>query len=73
MASCWVMEEPPCTTPPARALVTKRAQRAADVDAEMVVEAAVLGREHRLDQVSGNWSSGIESLWRMPRVPTSLP
>jgi hypothetical protein len=28
-----------------------RAQRAEDVDAEMVVEAPVLGRQHRLDQV----------------------
>ena len=53
MASCWVIEEPPCTTPPAWALVEQRARGAGEVDAEMLVEAPVLGREHRLDQVVG--------------------
>src|SRR5690606_4705714 len=31
----------------------QRAQRAYDVDAEMLVEAAVLGRERRLDEIVG--------------------
>lgn len=49
LASCWVIDEPPWRTPPAWALVTS-ARGAGDVDAEMVVEATVLGRERRLDQ-----------------------
>jgi hypothetical protein len=49
-----------------------RAEQTGKVDAEMLVEPPVLGGERRLDQV-GNWSSGIASLWRMPREPTSLP
>ena len=53
LASCWVIEEPPWTTPPARALVSDGAERAGEVDAEMLVEAPVLGGEHRLDQVIG--------------------
>ena len=51
LASCWVIDEPPWRTPPACALVTSARQRAGDVDAEMVVEAAVFGGERRLDQM----------------------
>ena len=50
-ASCWVIDEPPWRTPPACALVTSARAGAGDVDAEMVVEAAVLGGERRLDQI----------------------
>ena len=53
LASCWLIEEPPCTTPPARALVEHGAEQARNVDAEMLVEAPVLGGERRLDQVVG--------------------
>ena len=53
LASCCVIDEPPCTTPPAFALVTQRAHGAGDIDAEMLVEAAILGRQHRLDQIVG--------------------
>jgi hypothetical protein len=73
LASCWVIVEPPCTTPPACALVTQRAEGAGEVDAEMLVEAPVLGRQRRLDQMVGNSSSGTESLCLMPRLPISLP
>ena len=53
LASCWVIEEPPWTTPPAFALVRTARNVPGDVDAEMLVEAPVLGGEHRLDQVIG--------------------
>ena len=50
MASCWVIVLPPATTAPARRLSTSGAAKADRVDAEMVAEAPVLGRDHRLDQ-----------------------
>ena len=50
-ANCWVIDEPPWRTPPACALVTSARASAGEVDAEMVVEAAVFGGERRLDQV----------------------
>ena len=49
------MVEPPCTTPPALALVNSARNVPKEVDAEMLVEAAVLGREHRLDQMVGHF------------------
>ena len=36
-------------------VLDQRAQRAGNVDAEMVVEAPVLGRQHRLDQIVGHF------------------
>ena len=49
-------------------------QRADRVDAAMLEEAAVLGREHGLDEViRAIRSSGTESSCRMPRWPTSWP
>ena len=53
MASCWVIEEPPWRTPPAWVLVTSARSGAGQVDAEMLVEAAVFGGERRLDQRVG--------------------
>ena len=53
MASCWVIDEPPCSAAVALSVADQGAQRADDVDAEMVVEAPVLGGEGRLDQVVG--------------------
>ena len=50
LASCWVMVEPPSTTRRPRRCGTRRGP-ARRVDAEMRVEAAVLGGEHRLHQV----------------------
>jgi len=39
-ANCWVIEEPPCRTPPACAVGDERARAgASDVDAEMVVRS----------------------------------
>ena len=59
-ATCWVIEEPPCTVSPARRLVTQRPGGAAQVDAEVPVEAAVLGGDDGVDQVRrhllGAWS-----------------
>ena len=52
-ASCWVIEEPPCAHAAGLGVGDERAHRAGDVDAEMLVEAPVLGRERRLDQRIG--------------------
>src|SRR6185312_8080441 len=52
LASCCVMEEPPCTTPPALVLATS-ARGAGEIDSEMFVEAPVLSRQHGLDQMIG--------------------
>ena len=51
MASCCVSEEPPWTTPLARESTRERAHRADDVDAEMVEEAPILGRDDGVDEV----------------------
>ncbi len=53
LASCCVIDEPPCTTPPALRVGDQRARGAGKVDAEVLVEAPVFGGEHRLDQVIG--------------------
>ena len=45
------MVEPPCTTVPAAMLRHARAHEADRIDAEMIVEAAVLGGDHRLRQI----------------------
>ena len=50
LASCWVIVLPPCTTWPARRSVDRGAHQTDRVDAEMAVEAAVLGGDHRLRQ-----------------------
>ena len=55
LASCCVIDEPPCTTPDARALAMSARVGADDVDAEMLVEAPVLGGEHRLDEMVGQF------------------
>ena len=54
MATCCVIDEPPCTTSLACRLVNERAQRAEDVDAPVLEEAAVLGGQRRLDQGVGD-------------------
>ena len=50
-----------------------RSQCAGHVDAEMFVEATILGRQHGLDEMVRELLERTESLWRMPRVPISLP
>ena len=55
MASCWVSDEPPCTTSLACRLVDERARRAEHVDAVVLEEAAVFGGQRRLDQRVGNF------------------
>jgi hypothetical protein len=55
LASCCVIDEPPCTTPLRLDVGRQRAQGAREVDAEMLVEAPVLGREHGLDQMVGKF------------------
>ncbi len=50
LASCCEIVEPPCTTPPARALVAS-ARKAGGIDTEVFVKPAVFGRQRRLDQV----------------------
>ena len=51
LASCWVIVLPPWTTWPAREIGDRGAHDADRIDAEMAVEAAVLGRDHRLRQI----------------------
>ncbi len=51
LASCCVIDEPPCTTLSARALTVSARKRADDVDAEMIEETPILGRQHGLDQI----------------------
>ena len=55
LASCWVSELPPCTTVSLPGVGGKRAERAHDVDAEMLEEAPVLGGERRLDHDVGDF------------------
>ena len=52
-ANCWVRVEPPCTTPDERALTVSARAEADGIDAPMVEEAPVLGRQHRLDHIIG--------------------
>ena len=54
MASCCVSDEPPCTTSLARRFSTSARERAEEVDAEVLEEAAVLGGERRLDDGVGD-------------------
>jgi hypothetical protein len=72
LASCCVSDEPPWRRRRPR-IDHQCARGAGDVDAEMIVEAAVFGGENRLDQVSGKSSSGMESSCLMPRWPIGLP
>ena len=51
----------------------QRADGAGEVDAEMLVEAPILGGEHRLDQVIGQLLERDRVVVLMPRLPTSLP
>ena len=53
LASCWVIEEPPWHDAAGLRVGDQRAHGAGQVDAEMLVEAPVLGRERRLDQRVG--------------------
>ncbi len=55
LASCCVSVEPPCTVSPALRFCDQRAQRAEQVDAEMLEEAAILGRQRGLDQMIGDF------------------
>ena len=50
LASCWVIEDPPCSEESPWALVRSARSVPNDVDAEMLVEMLVLGGERRLDQ-----------------------
>ena len=50
-ATCWVIDEPPCTVSPALRLTSERARRALQVDAEVPVEAPVLGGDDGVDEV----------------------
>ena len=48
------MLEPPCTTELARTFSDMAREQAEEIDAEMIEEAAVLGGEHRLDDMVGH-------------------
>ena len=50
-ASCWVIDGTALAHPAGLRVGDQRARGAGNVDAEMVVEAAVLGRQRRLDQI----------------------
>ena len=49
MTSCWVIDEPPWTTPLVGLVGDQRAQRALQVEGAVLVEAVVLDRDDRLD------------------------
>ena len=53
MASCWRDRRAALHHAAGARVGQQRAERAGDVDAEMLVEAAVFGRQRRLDQVIG--------------------
>ena len=53
-ATCWVMVEPPCGRPGSREVGDEGADQAALVDALVLIEALVLGRDERLLHVFGN-------------------
>ena len=53
-ATCWVIEEPPCTTSLACKLSARRAEGAEDVDTPVLEEAPVLGGERGLDHRIGD-------------------
>ena len=51
LASCWVMVEPPCDDASGFGVPPTGAHEADGIDAEMVVEAPVLGGDHGLRQI----------------------
>ena len=54
MTTCWVMVEPPCGRPELGEIGDEGANQPALVDALVLVEALVLGRDERLLHVLGN-------------------
>ena len=73
MASCWVMVLPPWTTWPARRLAKAARSRPDGIDAEMAVEAAVLGRDHRLRHIARHFLQVTGWPKRSPKVAISVP